>query len=274
MRVYAQFLFLAAILQVITLPSRVWADIGEGETVDCVIEPARTIRVAATLPGLLTAVTVDTGDKVTVGQILAEQQSKAEARAVDLARLRASDEFDRQSLELQRDMLQRKLRRLTTLNQSDIVADSAREEAETEAAMTLTAIAQADLNHQIAKAELARAEELLDQRRIRSPIDGLVVERVLSPGEYMTESDHVLIISQMDPLRVTAFVPVSLYGRIDKGDSLSVRVGLPVNATIPATVTGVDQVFDIASNTFAIRLDLSNPENNIPAGLRCQLEVP
>lgn len=244
------------------------------ETVDCVIEPARTIRVAALLPGLLTAVTVETGDWVRAGQVLAEQHAVAEARAVDLARLRASDRFEQQSLELQRDLLQRKLGRLTTLNQSDFVADSAREEAEAEAAMTATAIAQAELARQIALAELARAEDLLGQRRIRSPIDGLVVERVLSPGEYMTESDHALVVSQMDPLRVTAFVPVARHGSLSRGDTLSIKVGPPVDSDLEATVVGVDQVFDIASDTFAVRLDLPNPAASLPAGLRCRLEIP
>ena len=39
-------------------------------------------------------------------------------------------------------------------------------------------------------------------------------------------------------------------------------------------VTVVDQVFDAASGTIGIRLELSNPDYAIPAGLKCQVRFP
>ncbi len=40
----------------------------------------------------------------------------------------------------------------------------------------------------------------------------------------------------------------------------------------PATVIVVDRVIDAASNSFRVRLELPNPDNALPPGLRCKLE--
>jgi multidrug efflux pump subunit AcrA (membrane-fusion protein) len=43
----------------------------------------------------------------------------------------------------------------------------------------------------------------------------------------------------------------------------------PLSKTYDAKVTLIDQVIDAASGTIRVRLELPNPENAIPAGLRC-----
>jgi len=47
---------------------------------------------------------------------------------------------------------------------------------------------------EVAYLEIRRAEEVLKQRTLRSPIDGVVVERHLVPGEYQNvEAMPVLV---------------------------------------------------------------------------------
>ena len=41
----------------------------------------------------------------------------------------------------------------------------------------------------------------------------------------------------------------------------------------PAQVSIVDKVVDPASNTFRVRLEMPNPLNDIPAGLRCKVDL-
>jgi hypothetical protein len=48
----------------------------------------------------------------------------------------------------------------------------------------------------------------------------------------------------------------------------------PVGGRYTATVELIDPVIDSRSATFGIRLLLSNPNNKIPAGLRCKVEFP
>jgi multidrug efflux pump subunit AcrA (membrane-fusion protein) len=130
---------------------------------------------------------------------------------------------------------------------------------------------EAEVNLELAKLDLARAREILRQRTIRSPIDGVVVERKLGPGEYAFDQAHLLTVSQIDPLRVEVYVPLSQFGRIRVGMTAAVEPEDPVGGTYTATVTVVDHVFDPASGTIGVRLELPNPGNTLPAGLKCQV---
>jgi multidrug resistance efflux pump len=105
---------------------------------------------------------------------------------------------------------------------------------------------------------------------IRSPINGVVVERTLGPGEYAYDQSHLMTVSQIDPLYVEVYVPLSQFGRIRLGMSAEVYPEDPVGGRYAAIVVVVDQVFDAASGTIGIRLELPNPDYALPAGLKCR----
>ena len=65
-------------------------------------------------------------------------------------------------------------------------------------------------------------------RTIRSSVDGIVVERALSPGEFILNEGHIITVAEIDPLNVEAFVPVRHYPAITVGMRATVRPeGLP-----------------------------------------------
>jgi multidrug efflux pump subunit AcrA (membrane-fusion protein) len=115
---------------------------------------------------------------------------------------------------------------------------------------------------------LKRAQAILARRSIRSPIDGVVVERYVSPGEYVN-TQPLLRVAQIDPLRIEVIVPSQIFGSISPGMRASIIPELAVYGEHEATVTIVDRVIDAASSTFGVRLELPNPEARIPSGLKC-----
>ena len=78
-----------------------------------------------------------------------------------------------------------------------------------------------------------------------------------------------MLIEQIDPLRVEAFIPIASYGTINPGMEVEIRPEAPVGGTYRARVTTVDEVFDAASGTFGVRIELPNPDLALPAGLKC-----
>jgi hypothetical protein len=58
------------------------------------------------------------------------------------------------------------------------------DEAETLARVAENELDEAKVNLQMAQTEVVRAREILNQRIVRSPIDGVVMARTLGPGEY------------------------------------------------------------------------------------------
>ena len=122
----------------------------------------------------------------------------------------------------------------------------------------------------LAKLELKKAQALLGRRTIKSPISGVVVERYVSIGEFV-DSQPLLRVAQIDPLRVEVIVPSLMFGRIQPGTTATIIPELPEFGEHTATVTIVDRVIDSASNTFRVRLELPNPEDQVPSGLKCMV---
>ena len=120
----------------------------------------------------------------------------------------------------------------------------------------------------LAKLELQKARAVLNRCSIKSPISGVVVERFVSPGEYVY-NQPLLRVVQIDPLQVGVIVPAQMFGRIIPGMTATIVPELQEYGEHTATVTIVDKVIDAASSTFGVRLELPNAEQKIPSGLRC-----
>jgi RND family efflux transporter MFP subunit len=238
---------------------------------DCLMDPAEVIELGSPVTGLLESVTVDRGDKVKAGQVVARLNSDVQERTVELLRVRANAHTVIEAQQHQMAMIEKRYARVEKLHERGIATEDALDQAEVERIAAQSNLFQAQLNQQLAERELERAEAELNQRTIRSPVDGIVEERVLTGGEYVGNDDHILKIVRLDPLNVEAFFPVSLYGSIAPGDKAVVRPVAPLDGEYIATVKAINHVFDAASATFAAVLELPNPHGLLPAGHRCQL---
>jgi multidrug efflux pump subunit AcrA (membrane-fusion protein) len=145
------------------------------------------------------------------------------------------------------------------------------DEVETETRLARLQLDQAEEATRLAQLELHRAEETLKRHTIRSPIEGVVVQRYLSPGESV-RFQPMLRLAQIDPLRVEVIVPVSAFGKIRVGQKAIIQPEEPMVGNYEAEVTIVDRVADAASGTFRVALDLPNPDYGLPSGLRCMVQ--
>ena len=249
-----------------TRPSR--AQRGE---FDCVIEPQQIVKLASPAVGMIARLDVDRGDIVRQGQVVGKIEDGVEAAALALARARATNESTVKSAEARVQFLRRKYERLNELHTKFVTSLASLQEAEAEAKVAEQQLKEAQLNSEIARLEVVHAEEVVKQRALRSPIDGVVVERLLVPGEYRNDQSPVLTLAQIDPLRVEVFVPTAYFGQIRIDSKAEVRPEQPVGGVHTATVTVVDRVLDAASGTFGVRLALPNPRLTLPGGIRCKV---
>jgi multidrug efflux pump subunit AcrA (membrane-fusion protein) len=123
----------------------------------------------------------------------------------------------------------------------------------------------------MAQVDTAQAQIRLDRRSIRSPVNGVVADVTIRPGEYVYEQTPLMTIAEIDPLYVKVWVPVYYYRQIHVGTNAEVMPEEPIGGLYRAQVTVVDRVFDTASSTFGVRLELANPEYSLPAGMRCRI---
>lgn len=242
----------------------------DGQKLDCVIEPRMTVELASPVPGVLDEILVERGARVRKNQVLAKLKSGVEEANVRLARAQAELNSEIQASQARLDLNTRVHGRTSELYKTQMVPLSEADEAETRKIVSEYELKKAREDKQMARLELERYVEMLKQRFLTSTLDGVVVKRYKSPGEYV-EDQPVFKIAQDDPLNVEVIAPLSLYGAIRVGMTGEVQPEQPIGGKHRALVTIVDSVVDAASGTFGIRLDLPNPQHEVPAGVRCDI---
>jgi multidrug resistance efflux pump len=90
---------------------------------------------------------------------------------------------------------------------------------------TLEVVKVGDTN--VAESELARAEVLIELRKIYAPIDGIIVDIKSAEGKWLREGDPVLHIENLDTLWVQVFVDARRYTESDiMGKPATIRATL------------------------------------------------
>lgn len=212
---------------------------------------AEELRVAAELGGRIREVAVDEGEAVEEGQTLL---------SLDPSLLEAQLRQARAALDLAR------------------VAGAAGASGAGGAAAARLAAAQAAQ----AEAQVALLEAQLERLTLRAPAAGVVLKRLVSPGELAQPGAPLLILGRLDDLSITVYVPEDRYGRIDLGDKAEVRVDAFPERDFEAEVIriadraeftprNVQTVAGRRSTVFAITLALKGKGGRLKPGMPADL---
>lgn len=209
----------------------------------CMVNPSLEIDVGTPVDGVLEVVTVDRGDMVYSGKLLARLNTGVDEASVE--HQMAKSKFGSRKLERNKE-LQKKM----------LISTQELDEIETE--------------YRLAELELNEKREHLKLRSIKSPIDGVVVDRYRNRGD-LVKQEKIFRIARLNPLHVETVVPASLFSKIRIGQSYQVAIPL-LELKVMANVSNVDKVIDAGSGTFRVRLLLPNPKYKLPSGLRCGID--
>ena len=214
-------------------------DVKSTVTATGALSAVTTVMVGTQVSGKVTALNVDFNDHVTKGQLIAQidptlQEQTVRDAAASLERSRADltrsqDEYDRNK----------------TLFDQKVIT-----ETEFSTVKYNLAVAKASLTS--AQVSLDRARQNLSYTNIYSPIDGIVVERNVEPGQTVAASMSTpqifLIANDLSNMQILASVDESDIGRIKNGQ--------PVTFTVQAYP---DQVFH--GTVKQVRLQSTTVEN-------------
>lgn len=242
---------------------------------ECLLEPVQVVEIRPSVEGIIAHVGAQRGDLIRRGQLLLELQSAAERAAVDSARYRSTMEGQIASARNRIDYATKKLERLVDLQRDNFSTPQARDEAEAEKRLAESELQSATEARALAVIELQRAQEQLALRSVSAPFNGVVVDRMLNPGDLAESGSGrkpVLKVAQIDPMRADVALPAALFGQVRVGTRASV-VAVVGGARFVGTVRNVDRVIDAASSTFVARLELPNPQGAIPGGSRCSASI-
>jgi multidrug resistance efflux pump len=171
------------------------------------------------------------------------------------------------------DLAERKRTRSGQLYGDNLIPYSDMDDAETTKLLAEMQLRDAQENKKLAEFEYKQNQEAVLRMTIRSPVNGIVMERFHHPGERI-ENEPILKIAQLNPLNVEMILPTALYHSIKVGMHAQIIPEAPIGGKYTATVKIVDRVLDAASGTFGVRLELPNPDNRLPAGIKCKVMFP
>jgi multidrug efflux pump subunit AcrA (membrane-fusion protein) len=193
--------------------------------------------------------------------------------ALDYAAARAEMKGELEAAQAKLDYTRRQQARVDELYSSKSISFNEKDKAETDVRLAETELRVAMDNHRLMQIERERAAEQLELRSIRSPVDGVIVEILLVPGESVEDrAREIMTIAEVNPLNVEVILPERQFG--------AVRIGMPARITplIPgatertAEIAVVDRTIDAASATFGVQLQLDNEDLAIPGGVRCKID--
>ncbi len=164
--------------------------------------PQTRVAVLAKLPGTLSRVAVDIGDRVRVGQVVAaldrreiDAQVDAATASVNVARAGVeSAEAGLANAVLEHERAQNLFEKGAVPRQRLDAAETSRRSASAQRDLATATLAQAE-------AALRRAREIQRDATLTSPIDGVVVERNYDAGSLVSPGDNKPVVVVAD-LRV------------------------------------------------------------------------
>ena len=215
---------------------------------------ATQVDVSAKYPGRLATLTVNEGDEVTAGQVVATISSpeteaqllgaqaqvvktkRALAEAVALIAQRQSDlGFTRADYERGRYLLERG-------HVSQQVADLRRNKFEAAEAAYVAANAQrdqADAAIKAAEADVQRLQSILVDLVLISPRSGRVQYRLARAGEVVAAGQRVLTILDLNDVYMTIYLPADQAGKLTLGDDARTILDPIPQYVLPASINFV-----------------------------------
>ena len=234
----------------------------------------QTVDVAPRTNGRLLSVSVQMGDPVRRGQVMAkiedreivEQVSQAEAsQQVSKATIRAR-EADLKVAQVNFD-------RSKNLFERQLLAKQALDDAE---AKFLAAEAQIDLSKaQLAQAE-ARLQELkinLQNTNVTSPVDGFVGKRNVDPGAMVSQNTPIASVVDISRLKMVVNVVEKDIRLVTIGDSGDVDVDAYPGEKFRGRIARVAPVLDPATRTATIEIEIANTDKRLKPGMYARVSL-
>lgn len=224
---------------------------GEGRVADRVSaigdgRALRSVTVFAEVPGRIGDIRVQSGQRVTAGDVLLQLDNEAETIAFERAKLVQEDARSR-------------LDRAQQLRRSGAGTDVQLREAELE-------LRQADL-------ELRQAEFELAQRTIQVPVSGWIGILNAEIGTQIGTQTEIARIDDRSALLVDFRLPERMVGKVAMGDAIMAEALAGGFDRIEGRINAIDNRVDPASRTLRVQAQLDNSDDRLRAGMAFAITI-
>lgn len=212
------------------------------------------------ISGFLRKVSVDVGDKVTAGQLIAV----VDCREYDAQRTQAKTAIAKR--EAQVDESRTRFERLVAMGEK-LVAP-----AEIDNALKEARVAEAELAD--AQAKLSEAGQRQGYCSLAAPFSGYVTERFLDPGAMVSPGGPPIVnIVKTFDVRIVASVVERDAPKIERGARVNVVLHAFPEAPFRAEVARVGRALDPSTRTLRVEMNISNKSERLLPGMTGRAEI-
>ena len=194
------------------------------------------------------------GDRVKAGTVLAAirddsyrqrvLEARAQMQAAMASERKAASDFGRYTKLLQEHVV----------SQSDY--DAARQQND-------SARAQVDAT----RAALLRAQTDLDDCKLKSPLDGVILDRKIEVGTLVDQNAEAFKVADITSMKAVFGAPDTLVTALSDGAALSVRTEAVPGAVFDGKITRIAAVSDPDTRLFDVEVTIPNTGDRLKAGM-------
>jgi RND family efflux transporter MFP subunit len=190
-------------------------------------------------------------------------------RVPEVANARATLQLARTELERAQQLYKQQLLSQSEFDQKKAQTDSAERQydvARNGAAQQYQALL-------AARARVTMAQKALADTTVRSPFAGVVGERFVSVGDYVTRGTKVASVMRVDPLRVELTVPEQFVSAVATGRAVTFEVDSYPGETFTGQVRYVSPSLAAETRALMIEAVVPNPESRLKPGFFATAQI-
>ena len=271
-------------------------DLSRNLTLTAEFRPYQEVDLHAKVAGYVKTITVDIGDRVKQGQLLATlevpeiqdelKQAEASVRQSHAELTRAQN--DEEQAESAHEVAHLAYTRLGAVikQRPNLVAQQEIDDAmgrdhvsEARVSAAKAAVIAAQERLEVARANRSRLRTLVAYSQISAPFSGVITKRYADPGAMIqagtssqTQTMPVVRLSENSRLRLIVPVPESAVPRIKLGAPVEVHVP-SLHKKIEGKVTRFAGTLDLQTRTMETEIDVANPRLELVPGMYAEASI-
>lgn len=215
---------------------------------DGIILPFKEVVVAAPVQSTIDSIAFKEGDRIKAGDTLAQLYARIE----ELDMLRAKAALEKREFDFK--------------SSNNLFAEKIISEDEA---------LKNKIELELARLQYEQAAELFNQRTVRAPISGLVVEKLREVGESVTATQPMFRLVDISQVYVMFYVRAEDLSKLKLEDDVEIATTLSgTTHRLRGKVDFIDPRVDAASGLLRVKVLAANPDDAIKPGLRASVTIP
>jgi len=210
------------------------------------IEGNKTVRLGFLVAGKINHISANEGQTVRSGQLIASLDPASYNIAKELADIQVNQVTD-------------EYERLKKMHERNSIAESD--------------FRKVDFALQGARVQQKLHDKNLADTKLYAPFSGVLLKKLAEPGEIVAQGMPILVVSDIQKVKVSAYIPESQLSLIRIGQMANVQVSA-LGETFEGKIVEVGGAADVTTRAFTVKIEVPNPKQIIRPGMIAEVTIP